>query len=165
MDTDFCLLCGIMWPKLGHKVTRFRNLSPCDQQCCGHDIIISTWPINIFYHFQDCVRLLNTSAGSLILSLETLQTKDGDKTLRDLGISRLTVEQAVAVIQTRVDLSVWHVYRSIFGDTWQYVMHLLFMLTVWCDELIFNLINNFRMQFTTAPVVVDSDIPEMHTWY
>jgi len=55
---------------------------------------------------MDCVRLLNTSAGSLILSLETLQTKDGDKTLRDLGISRLTVEQAVAVIQTRVDLSV-----------------------------------------------------------
>ena len=55
------------------------------------------------------MKLLNTSAGSLILSLETLQSPDtrgGDSTLRELGVRRLTVEQAVAVIQTRVDLAV-----------------------------------------------------------
>ena len=53
--------------------------------------------------------MLNTSAGSLILSLETLQgpdLKSGDSTLRELGVRRLTVEQAVAVILTRVDLTV-----------------------------------------------------------
>ena len=51
---------------------------------------------------QDSVRLLNTSAGSLLLSLECLD----QPTLRDLGVSRLTVEQAQAVIRTRVELSV-----------------------------------------------------------
>ena len=62
---------------------------------------------------QDCVKLLNTGAGSLILSLETLRpgteveaAAAGDTTLADLGVSRLTVEQAVAVMQTRVDLRV-----------------------------------------------------------
>jgi hypothetical protein len=57
---------------------------------------------------QDCVKLLNVSAGTLILSMETLQDTDSPtaaaNTLKDLGLNRLTVEQAVAVIQTRVDL-------------------------------------------------------------
>ena len=48
--------------------------------------------------------MLNTAAGSLILSMETLSTKDGEKTLKELGVSRLTVEQASAVINTRIDL-------------------------------------------------------------
>ena len=55
------------------------------------------------------MKLLNSSAGSLILSLDTLQrpdTQGGDSTLRELGVRRLTVEQAVAVINTRVDLTV-----------------------------------------------------------
>ena len=54
------------------------------------------------------MKLLNTSAGSLILSLDTLETRDvrdTDSTLRELGVRRLTVEQAVAVIRTRVDLT------------------------------------------------------------
>lgn len=62
---------------------------------------------------QDCVKLLNIGAGSLILSLDTLRpgaeaeaAAAGDTTLADLGVSRLTVEQAVAVMQTRVDLRV-----------------------------------------------------------
>ena len=57
---------------------------------------------------QDCVKLLNVTAGTLILSLETLQDTASPaaagSTLKDLGLTRLTVEQAVAVIQTRVDL-------------------------------------------------------------
>jgi len=57
---------------------------------------------------MDCVKLLNVSAGTLILSLETLQDTDSPtaaaNTLKDLGLNRLTVEQAVAVIQTRVDM-------------------------------------------------------------
>ena len=40
--------------------------------------------------------------------METLQDTDSPtaaaNTLKDLGLNRLTVEQAVAVIQTRVDL-------------------------------------------------------------
>ena len=51
---------------------------------------------------QDSVRLLNTSTGSLLLSLESLDSA----TLRDLGVTRLTVEQSRAVIRTRVELSV-----------------------------------------------------------
>ena len=57
---------------------------------------------------QDCVKLLTVTAGTLILSLETLQDTASPtaaaNTLKDLGLTRLTVEQAVAVIQTRVDL-------------------------------------------------------------
>jgi len=57
---------------------------------------------------MDCVKLLNVTAGTLILSLETLQNSGtpaaAHNTLKDLGLSRLTVEQAVAVIETRVDL-------------------------------------------------------------
>jgi len=57
---------------------------------------------------MDCVKLLNVTAGTLILSLETLQDTASPaaagSTLKDLGLTRLTVEQAVAVIQTRVDL-------------------------------------------------------------
>ena len=59
------------------------------------------------------MKLLNIGAGSLILSLDTLRpgaeaeaAAAGDTTLADLGVSRLTVEQAVAVMQTRVDLRV-----------------------------------------------------------
>ena len=52
--------------------------------------------------FQDCVRLLNTSAGSLLLSMESLEPE----TLRELGVTRLTVEQARAVMSCRVELSV-----------------------------------------------------------
>ena len=48
------------------------------------------------------MKLLNTNTGSLLLSLESL----APATLRDLGVTRLTVEQAAAVIQTRVELSV-----------------------------------------------------------
>ena len=51
---------------------------------------------------QDSVKLLNTNTGSLLLSLESLDLA----TLRDLGVTRLTVEQARAVITTRVELSV-----------------------------------------------------------
>ena len=61
------------------------------------------------FYFQDCLKLLNTSTGSLILSLETLQspdTRSGDSILKELGITRLSVEQAVAVINTRVELTV-----------------------------------------------------------
>ena len=32
------------------------------------------------------------------------KTRNGEKTLAELNVSRLTVDQAVAVIQTRVDL-------------------------------------------------------------
>ena len=57
---------------------------------------------------QDCVKLINVSAGTLILSMETLQHSDttsaATNTLKELGLNRLTVEQAVAVIETRVDL-------------------------------------------------------------
>ena len=56
-----------------------------------------------------CLKLLNTSTGSLILSLDTLQgpdTRGADSILRELGVTRLSVEQAVAVINTRVELSV-----------------------------------------------------------
>jgi len=57
---------------------------------------------------MDCVKLINVSAGTLILSTETLQDSDSPtaalSTLKDLGLNRLTVEQAVAVIETRVDL-------------------------------------------------------------
>ena len=51
---------------------------------------------------QDCLRLLNTSTGSLLLSLESLTVE----TLRELGVTRLTVEQARAVMSCRVELSV-----------------------------------------------------------
>ena len=54
------------------------------------------------------MKLLTVSAGTLILSLETLQDSGTPAaaldTLKDLGLNRLTVEQAVAVIETRVDL-------------------------------------------------------------
>jgi len=56
---------------------------------------------------MDCVKLINVSAGTLILSMETLQHSDtttATNTLKELGLNRLTVEQAVAVIETRVDL-------------------------------------------------------------
>jgi len=57
---------------------------------------------------MDCVKLITVSAGTLILSLETLQDSSTPaaalNTLRDLGLNRLTGEQAVAVIETRVDL-------------------------------------------------------------
>eukprot|EP00092_Neocalanus_flemingeri_P024006 GFUD01026040.1.p1 GENE.GFUD01026040.1~~GFUD01026040.1.p1 ORF type:complete len:752 (+),score=245.95 GFUD01026040.1:32-2287(+) len=56
----------------------------------------------------DCVKLLNVSAGTLILSMETLEDTASptaaSSTLKELGLTRLTVVQAVAVIQTRVDL-------------------------------------------------------------
>ena len=69
------------------------------------------WTARNVPDIQDCVKLLNTGAGSLILSLDTLRpgteaAAAGDTTLADLGVSRLTVEQAVAVMQTRVDLRV-----------------------------------------------------------
>lgn len=64
----------------------------------------TTCPQAHFPILMDCVRLLNTASGSLILSLETLKTRNGEKTLAELNVSRLTVDQAVAVIQTRVDL-------------------------------------------------------------
>ena len=69
------------------------------------------WTARNVPHIQDCIKLLNTGAGSLILSLDTLRpgteaAAAGDTTLADLGVSRLTVEQAVAVMQTRVDLRV-----------------------------------------------------------
>ena len=71
------------------------------------------WTVRNVPDIQDCVKLLNTGAGSLILSLDTLRPGTeteaaavGDTTLADLGVSRLTVEQAVAVMQTRVDLRV-----------------------------------------------------------
>ena len=51
---------------------------------------------------QDSLRLLNTSTGSLLLSLESLTVE----TLRELGVTRLTVEQARAVMSCRVELSV-----------------------------------------------------------
>ena len=41
-----------------------------------------------------------------MLSLETLKTKEGEKTLRELGVTRLTIEQADAIIRTRVDLQI-----------------------------------------------------------
>ena len=69
------------------------------------------WTARNVPDIQDCIKLLNTGAGSLILSLDTLRPGTeaaavGDTTLADLGVSRLTVEQAVAVMQTRVDLRV-----------------------------------------------------------
>ena len=79
------------------------------QQC---SVAVSrVWTARNVPDIQDCVKLLNTGAGSLILSLDTLRpgteaAAAGDTTLADLGVSRLTVEQAVAVMQTRVDLRV-----------------------------------------------------------
>ena len=81
------------------------------QQC---SVAVSrVWTVRNVPDIQDCVKLLNTGAGSLILSLDTLRpgtgteaAAAGDTTLADLGVSRLTVEQAVAVMQTRVDLRV-----------------------------------------------------------
>ena len=79
------------------------------QQC---SVAVSrVWTARNVPDVQDCVKLLNTGAGSLILSLDTLRpgteaAAAGDTTLADLGVSRLTVEQAVAVMQTRVDLRV-----------------------------------------------------------
>ena len=79
------------------------------QQC---SVAVSrVWTVRNVPDIQDCIKLLNTGAGSLILSLDTLRpgteaAAAGDTTLADLGVSRLTVEQAVAVMQTRVDLRV-----------------------------------------------------------
>lgn len=57
---------------------------------------------------MDSVKLLNCGAGTLILTLETLQNRSSVasaiSTLKDLGITRLSIEQAMAVIGTRVDL-------------------------------------------------------------
>ena len=59
--------------------------------------------------FQDCVKLLNVGAGTLILSLETLKDPSSESaagTLKDLGLNRLSAQQAIAVIETRVDLDI-----------------------------------------------------------
>ena len=59
-------------------------------------------------NLQDCVKLLVLAPGTLLLALESLgeqaTLQATQATLQDLGVARLTGEQALQVIHTRVDL-------------------------------------------------------------
>jgi hypothetical protein len=57
---------------------------------------------------MDAVRLLAAQAGTLLLALDSLAAAPAAAaaTLAELGISRLSAEQAVQVIRTRVDLEI-----------------------------------------------------------
>ena len=57
-------------------------------------------------NFQECTSLLVHPIGTLFLTLDSLKERPGQAaaTLEDLGVTRLTKEQAEQVIRTRVDL-------------------------------------------------------------
>merc|ERR1712126_693605 len=57
----------------------------------------------------DCIKLMVAQAGTLMLTLEAMEKSPGigsSNTLADLGVTKLTEEQAGHIIRTRVDLDI-----------------------------------------------------------